>query len=147
MLNNSLFDTLAVVDSVFEVGAEDFIVMAKVAVKWLFHSGGSFKGFTQDESSFIRLLNSRDEMGFFRTSFTDIKFAEAKGYIGHRMANKMNTTLMMVSDSDDQDDFEKIDSNTLNVLDNIIDVCDGISLDKMRQNLEFIDKDDTLDSE
>ena len=147
MLNDSLVDTLAITDSIFDVESKDFIVMAKVAVKWLFHSGGSFNGFTQDESSFIKALQSRDELGLFWTAFTDIKFAEAKGFICHKMAIKMHNALTKSSREGNQDEFEDLESSALSLLDSIITLSDGISLDMMRHELELIDKDDMLDSE
>ena len=125
MLNDSLVDTLAITDSIFDVESKDFIVMAKVAVKWLFHSGGSFNGFTQDESS----------------------FAEAKGFICHKMAIKMHNALTKSSREGNQDEFEDLESSALSLLDSIITLSDGISLDMMRHELELIDKDDMLDSE
>ena len=63
MLNNSLFDTFAAVDSIFKVESKDFIEMAKVALSWI-HFDEDYDVNEEDVSKFF----SNDELDFFKVA-------------------------------------------------------------------------------
>ena len=146
MHNNSLFDKLAIVDFIIDVEPKDFVVMSKVAVRWLFRDddGLTSEQFSQEELDFIKLLEVRDELDFFWTVFSDIKFAEGEGFIKHEQARELLYHTAGLFKSDDLFLANRAKCEVLKCLDDAAYARNKFSLDMMRHDRSIIRLDDNF---